>query len=469
MDPRFDGQTAGGTENRTKVDGIGAEENDVNPVSISRTHIQLLDNPALRDLIQRFPLPVALLDVTGAAVLLNDRFEQTYRREVLDSASLQALMRNPIPGWHTVQVPGRGQGEIEIKAQVFRVEGNPILILDDAADPGVLRQLDQLQDQVAELEKRSSTDSLTGAWNRAHLDRVVASELDRSVRSRQPVSLILLDIDHFKRVNDTYGHRAGDAVLCELVQVIGAAIRLIDTLFRWGGEEFVVLVSSTGYRGAATLAEKIRSTVDQHSFAGVGPVKISLGVAEHIATESAESWFDRVDGALYRAKLGGRNRVCVDERGSSDMWAAETGLSVIRLNWQEAYECGEPTIDRQHRQLFELANSLLDASFKSESSPQAFNAALEKLLAHIAKHFADEEVLLARYGYKDLDAHRQAHARLLERARQIRSSAAAGKAKLGDLVEFLANTVVAQHLFKEDRKYFPLFKKENAPVEAFSS
>jgi diguanylate cyclase (GGDEF)-like protein/hemerythrin-like metal-binding protein len=427
-------------------------------MSMSKKHIQWPDDPAMRDLIQRFPLPIALLDDAGAAVALNDRFEQTYRREVLDSASLRALMRKPTPGWHTVQVPGREQGEIEIKAQVFRVRGNPMLILDDATDPGLLRQLDQLQGQVAELEKRSSTDVLTGAWNRAHLDRVVASELDRSIRSRQPVSLILLDIDHFKRINDTYGHRAGDAVLCEVVKVTGAAIRSIDTLFRWGGEEFVVLASSVGYRGAAPLAEKIRSAVEQHSFAGVGSVTISLGVAEHIATQSAETWFDRVDKALYRAKTGGRNRVCVDECGSSDMWAAESGPSAIRLNWQEAYQCGEPTIDREHRELFELANVLLEASFKSESSPQAFNAALERVLAHIAQHFADEEMLLARYGYKELDAHRRAHARLLARAAEIKASAAAGKTTLGDLVEFLANNVVAQHLFKEDRKFFPLFK-----------
>ena len=434
-----------------------------------RNSIQGLDDPAMRDLIQRFPLPLALLDDAGVALILNDRFERTYRREVLDSASLQALMRKPIPGWQKVQVPGREHGEIEIKAQVFRLQGHRMLMLDDATDPGSLLQLDQLQQQIAELERRSSIDALTGAWNRAHLDRVVVSELERSKRAKHPVSLILIDIDHFKQVNDTYGHRTGDAVLRELVQLSGAAIRSTDTLFRWGGEEFVVLASSTDYRGAATLAEKIRSTVDQHSFAGVGSVKISLGVAEHIARERAKTWFDRVDRALNRAKEGGRNRVCVDERGSSDMWAAESGSSAIRLIWQEAFECGEPTIDRQHRELFELSNGLLEASFKSKSSPQELNVALDKVLAHIAQHFADEEVLLARYGYKGLDAHRRAHARLLARAGQLKTSVAAGRATLGNLVEFLATTVVAQHLFKEDRKFFPLFKQENAPVEAFSS
>jgi hemerythrin-like metal-binding protein len=239
-------------------------------------------------------------------------------------------------------------------------------------------------------------------------------------------------------------------------------------LFRWGGEEFVVLASATGYRAGATLAEKMRAKVEQHRFAGVGSVQISLGVAEHVATDSAEIWFHRLDDALYRAKGGGRNRVCVDEHGSSDLWAAQSGPSVLRLVWQEGYECGEPTIDREHRELFELANVLLDASFASVSSPQAFSAALDKLLAHIVQHFTDEEELLALHGYDELESHRLAHAGLLARAGEIKAFADAGETTLGDLVEFLANTVVAQHLFKADRKYFPLFKQQAGAQNALA-
>lgn len=436
-------------------------------MNMPKNAIPWLADATVHDLIQRFPLPIALLDEAGAALLMNDRFERTFGSKALDSASLQEMIRGSVPGWQTVRVPGRQQGEIEVNAQVLRVEDNPVLILDDTTDPNMQREMNQLRAQIADLERLSSTDRLTGAWNRAHLDRVVAAELDRSMRSRQPVSLILLDIDHFKRVNDTLGHLAGDSVLCELVKVIGAAIRSVDTLFRWGGEEFVVLATATGYRAGATLAENIRAKVAQHRFTGVGSVTISLGVAEHIATESTEIWFRRVDEALYRAKEGGRNRVCVDERGSSDIWAAESGPSVIRLVWQEAYECGEPTIDREHRELFELANELLDASFTEDSSLQAFSTALEKLLAHIVRHFADEEDLLAQHGYADLEAHRAAHAGLLARAGELKASAAAGKATLGDLVNFLANTVVAQHLFKVDREYYPLFKKQSAQENAF--
>jgi diguanylate cyclase (GGDEF)-like protein/hemerythrin-like metal-binding protein len=419
-----------------------------------------LDDPSILDLIRSFPLPIAVLDDTGGALVLNHCFEETYGSDALSSPPLQDMIRKPETGWKVVQTPGRGQDQIEVKAQVLRIQGNTILLLDDAADPELLRKLNQLHAQISELEKLSSTDWLTGAWNRAHFDRVVTSELDRSMRFRQPVSLIFLDIDHFKRVNDAYGHQAGDCVLRELVQVIGATIRSIDALFRWGGEEFVVLASSTGYREGATLAEKIRDKVERHQFSSVGPVTISLGVAEHIATESTEIWFRRVDEALYRAKHSGRNRVSVDRRGSSDAWAAASGLSVIRLIWQEAYECGEPTIDSQHRKLFELANALLDTSFKAQSAPEGFTAALEQLLAHIARHFADEEAILAAHGYRELKAHRRAHAELFARAAELRASAAAGQTTLGDLVEFLASTVVARHLFTADRRYFHLFKKQ---------
>jgi len=421
--------------------------------------IEWLANPIVEDLIQRFPLPIALMSNSGGAVVLNNQFEKTFGRDGFDSALRQTLKRESDPGWRTVHLHDRKRGEIDVEAQVLRLLGDSMLILNDAADSTLLRQLEQLRGRVTELERRSSTDPLTRLWNRAHLDRVVRAELDRSMKYQQPVSLILLDIDHFKVVNDNFGHPAGDSVLCELAEVIAGAVRSIDTLFRWGGEEFVVMAASTGYRGAAALAERIRTEIERHHFAGVGSVTISLGVAEHMAPESADIWFNRVDVELYRAKKYGRNRVCVDRQGSSDVWATQS-LSVIRLVWQEAYECGQPKIDSQHRELFELANVLLDASFKAESEPAALGEALDDLLAHIVQHFADEEELLQQHHYDDFVLHQRAHRQLLRRAERLKNAVAAGETTLGNLVEFLANSVVAQHLFKADRDYFPLFEKE---------
>ena len=121
------------------------------------------------------------------------------------------------------------------------------------------------------------------------------------------------------------------------------------------------------------------------------------------------------------------------------------------------YECGEPTIDREHRELFELSNAMIDAFMSSGGDPARAAPAYDRLLEHITQHFASEESLLERHGYAGLEAHRRAHAGLLSRARELRNSVVSGGAGLGGLVEFLAGDVVARHLFKADRDFFPLF------------
>ena len=317
--------------------------------------------------------------------------------------------------------------------------------------------LAQLNERILELERLVSTDCLTGLWNRAHFERLVDAELDRSLRYKQPLSLILIDVDHFKRTNDDFGHQAGDTVLRELALVANGAIRSADTIFRWGGEEFAVIATSTGYRGAGRLAESLRGQVAQHHFPGVGGISISLGVAEHIGVESAEEWFHRTDAMLYDAKAAGRNRVSVDTRGNSDTWANDKGAAALGLTWLEAYECGEPSIDREHRELFDLANALIQAATDC-SGPDRIGPAFDRLLDHVARHFASEEALLESHGYARLDTHRRAHAGLLGRAHDLKAAVEAGQAKLGSVVEFLANDVVARHLFGADRDFFPLFK-----------
>jgi hemerythrin-like metal-binding protein len=166
-----------------------------------------------------------------------------------------------------------------------------------------------------------------------------------------------------------------------------------------------------------------------------------------------------VDTLCGGAKPVGRNGAIVDQRGDAAIWAATAGSSFIRLVWQEAYECGEPTIDREHQQLFSLANSLLDVSRDSDSSPEALRSEFDKMVTHVVRHFAKEEALLAQHGHKDLEPHRLAHVELVARAMEFRRVVAAGRAKLGDLVEFLADTIIAQHIFTIDRVFFHLFRK----------
>ena len=423
----------------------------------ARKAIDLATEPAVVDLIERFPLPIAMLDRSGEAVLLNGPFNQKYQKVILHSPSIREVMHDGHAGWKTLRVPRNASEEMACRVQTVDLPSGSMLILDDTAEDVVLRQLDQLHMQISALQRLCSTDSLTGAWNRSHFERAVAAELERSVCHRQPVSLLLLDIDHFKRINDTCGHQSGDSVLRELVSLTKKTIRSTDTLFRWGGEEFVVFAASTGYRGASALAEKIRHEVETHRFHRVGSVTVSLGVAEHLAPESADMWFRRLDCALYRAKGAGRNRVWVDRSGSSDLWGVESAASVVRLAWQEAYECGEPIIDAQHRELFMLANAAFDASFNRAAMRDELEDVIDKLLAHIAQHFDYEEKALEARHYDDLARHKAAHANLLKLADELRTAVAAGRTTTGELVDFLAGKVVAQHLFAADVKFFPLF------------
>ncbi len=155
----------------------------------------------------------------------------------------------------------------------------------------------------------SETDRLTGLYNKGKFNEVLQQEIQRAKRYKRPLSLIIFDIDHFKKINDTYGHKVGDEVLKELANIIKKNIRKTDFAARWGGEEFVILAPETNLEGAKKLAEKLRQAVENHKFPTVGKVTISLGVAQLEPDEKPEDFIVRADMALYKAKEGGRNRV----------------------------------------------------------------------------------------------------------------------------------------------------------------
>ena len=166
-----------------------------------------------------------------------------------------------------------------------------------------------LQAQAAKLEELATTDALTGAYNRRKFNELILAELERVRRYEHPLSLFILDIDHFKRINDTHGHEAGDEVLVVLADLIRAGIRATDSLARWGGEEFVVLSPEVTLEEAMRLAQRLRTAAGTYEYSFVGKVTASIGVAQHRTGETPDELFARADEALYRAKEGGRDRV----------------------------------------------------------------------------------------------------------------------------------------------------------------
>ncbi len=167
----------------------------------------------------------------------------------------------------------------------------------------------ELQELARDLKSQATTDPLTGLSNRLKFDQTLANEMLRSERYRMPLALVLYDIDHFKEVNDTHGHQIGDQVLIELTRFVSSRIRSTDSLSRWGGEEFILLLPGSNVSMAYLVAEKLRSVIEQCRFEGVGVVTCSFGIAEYSEGDSAEALLVRADKALYRAKINGRNRV----------------------------------------------------------------------------------------------------------------------------------------------------------------
>jgi diguanylate cyclase (GGDEF)-like protein len=162
-----------------------------------------------------------------------------------------------------------------------------------------------------ELERLASTDTLTGAFNRRKFQEIAARACAAARRDGTPLSLVLMDIDHFKQFNDLHGHETGDAVLREVAQVLRENVRENDYLVRWGGEEFLVFAPGSGAQAGQALAEKLRTRIAAHKVSGVHEVTISAGAVTVDGNTAMDAAIRRADEALYRAKANGRNQVCV--------------------------------------------------------------------------------------------------------------------------------------------------------------
>lgn len=165
--------------------------------------------------------------------------------------------------------------------------------------------------QRARLQHLATVDPLTGAGNRRAQNEKLDAVNALFRRSRLSGSILILDVDHFKKINDTHGHIIGDEILIEVADLIRANTRPSENLYRYGGEEFIVIAEHTQLEGAAQLAENLRALIDRKSFASGIHLTVSFGVAELHAGEGRQGWLGRADGALFRAKAEGRNRVVV--------------------------------------------------------------------------------------------------------------------------------------------------------------
>jgi two-component system cell cycle response regulator len=200
--------------------------------------------------------------------------------------------------------------EIELNARVYAA------LRTKSLRDELSRKNDELQVMLKKVAALSITDPLTGLYNRRRFEEVLDSEFKKSSRYNSPLSCMMMDIDHFKNVNDTYGHSVGDTVIKEIALIIKQGIRDVDTPSRWGGEEFIVLAPMTPKAVALLPARRILQSVAVHAFAGMGDkkVSISIGIADLTGPgiDSAGKLVQAADNALYEAKRNGRNRAEVE-------------------------------------------------------------------------------------------------------------------------------------------------------------
>ena len=316
-----------------------------------------------------------------------------------------------------------------------------------------MRRLNALNRRLQQL---SVTDALTGLFNRTGLSASLPLDIERAQRYRRSLSVVLLDLDHFKRVNDEFGHLVGDQVLVEFAKLIQATVRQVDAIYRWGGEEFLIVCPETPPELVSNLTERVLDGVRQHRFPTLRTMTVSAGIANLGASDTMTSLLQRADEALYQAKTAGRDRICLAP-DVSPRDATETGdpSGLVQLVWRPAYACGNEVNDREHRALFPHANTLL-AAMLGDKPVADVSAGIDVLLAGVVEHFKDEEAILAAAGFAGLDTHVGMQQQLVARAMELVALFNQGTLGLGELFQFLADDVVARHMLVEDRKYYAL-------------
>lgn len=315
----------------------------------------------------------------------------------------------------------------------------------------LLKLTEELQAANKMLRSLAMLDKLTGLYNRYFFEKKVEEEMERADRSGTvDLSLILFDLDHFKRVNDTWGHPVGDEVLRETAKIAGTMIRKADVLCRIGGEEFAVLMTNTSLAGANIVAEKIREALQNHMHLQAGKVTGSFGVAERVRAESFRRWYKRADDALYQAKNKGRNCIVGYDR-------AKMPVAEVHLEWRDELISGNQLIDGQHRKILETANRLINMVFSNVQTEKIIQE-LDALLANIAEHFRTEEQVLERVGYPNVSAHVTLHEGLLQKALYLKQCFERGQIQVSAFFSYIVDDIVLKHLEKEDIQFFPYVK-----------
>jgi len=327
---------------------------------------------------------------------------------------------------------------------------------------GVTRNITERKRAEEAMRQLAFYDPLTQLPNRRLLQDRIPQQIARARREQRRFALLFIDLDNFKPINDRFGHEIGDWLLQAVAQRLRQHLRESDTVARIGGDEFVALLADLQQtKDAVSTGEKICEEL-QKPF--VTPQGVSLNISSSIGVaiypddgEDDQVLLRIADEAMYIAKHSGRNRVhWLARRARTE---SDDQRPLLRLNWKMNFNSGHPLIDAQHRELFALANDMLDKSFDRRSDPESFHKVFDALLEHTVRHFSDEERILAAYGYALLAEHTEEHRRIIDRAAALHGRIRDGRDSPGELIDVMLSDVIAGHLLREDRKFFALFDK----------
>ena len=319
----------------------------------------------------------------------------------------------------------------------------------------------------ASLRMAALLDGLTGCWNRVRIEEILQQEMARMRRYGHPAAMLMLDLDKFKQINDQFGHLAGDEVLRGFGRLLRTDIRATDVPGRWGGEEFIIVLPSSTFFDAVTLAEHLRERLANLKFSFGAVITTSIGVAACRPADSVEEWIKRADLALYRAKINGRNQVIVEDlEGNIENFMCGASRSLL-LQWSKTYECGHAKIDQQHRNLFARANDLLQMNDK-DASKENIAVTVKALLEETFAHFQYEEQILKQIAHPDALAHAKSHQRLLDKTNILLSKFQRGGAELAALLHFMIYELTAQHIMIDDRCFGKISISESDAAQTHS-
>ncbi|MBN1646931.1 MAG: diguanylate cyclase [Spirochaetales bacterium] len=365
---------------------------------------------------------------------------------ILDREPHSMDLRNDFGSWTLYYVSREGgTSDGSTNLLLFLIAGGILVLALTYIAYSNVRNMDEIRNRNAALSEKASTDRLTGLYNRSMLESFIAGEIDRADRYQYPLSMLMFDLDHFKMINDTYGHDTGDRVLAEIARTSRDNIRKSDFFARWGGEEFILVMPRTHMGDSARVAEKLRSVLAALDHEAAGQVTVSIGMAQRLKNEYWGGWFRRVDKALYKAKKDGRNRIAI----SLEIENLDSARK--KIEWNDIWLSGNPIVDEQHQKLVVCGNKMIESVNISRDS---FFGLFDELVEHLQEHFKTEETELKKVQYPFLEEHHEIHNHLLSGAIRTRKNLRTEELNPEMVFDYIIDEIIVGHLIKDDFRFF---------------